>query len=542
MSAGPTPAGALAGDHLLPAKGSRSGNFLDLPLRASSTVVLERLHDSISISVIPRSGLPPTSDGGPIDHAAANQDEMASRKEIKSRAMQEMLMMSLQQLWREFKSEGPAFESISWAMILYRIFSSARHSLHLNPGPLVASTHPSFNPLAPKSASKRKAARNEGLIVPQAAPDMAALPSSIMGSIIVKTRSALQTTLLQDIEALGFDSKGNEERVIGALGSVVALLCRERKLSYHNPLIWISSNNSSSSRAGPFSIEAGWLACEQFADIVKAGLEIGNPSSWAGLSPLSRWMKLWKPLRRTILRWNKFQRASRAKHRVETEDRLNSLCTKADLGSIADSEVVEIKDLKATLDRIYTETSTYWQQRAKRRWLKDRDRNTRYFHLWASHRWKINWISSLQVHGRIVHDQTTSASSLRDFYIGLLGREIQPLLNIKWDSLFGSPSVDISSLDDPFTMIEVYEVIKADRHTLSSVWKGICSLLDIFGVSLSFRPGEVSSFRFWLDPWVCGDRLCSKYPSLFSTTMNPDISIEMAKQRSASNEVLGWSL
>ncbi|WOL01474.1 hypothetical protein Cni_G10190 [Canna indica] len=636
-----------------------------------------------------------------------------------------------------------------------------------------------------ESASKRKAARNEGLIVPQAAPDTTAHPSSIMGSIIVKTRSALQTALLQDIEALGFIPRvitnvyepmivggdfnitlHNHERIncIGnptdsrrfskvvadtelmdfpfsrspftwsnnqqppALAKLDRILSNsswallfpmslansgERKLSNHKPLVWISSNNSSSSRVGPFRIEAGWLACEQFTDIVKAELEIGNPSSWAGLSPLSKWMKLWKPLWHTILLWNKFRRASRAKHRVETEDRLNSLCTKADLSSIADFEV----------------------------------------------------------HGRVEHDQTTIASSLRDFYIGLLGREIKPLLNIKWDSLYGSPSVDISSLDNPFTMTKrqfgvvrgltpdvclikvdfekafnsvnwdfiiqllrargfaprwiswiqfllqsaesslvingvegrlfkhkrglrqgnpispllfnlVTDVLSrlvtkattvkivsgalnnileggithilfvddllmftsaseeslknfalllkcfdictglkmntlktktgkhdidlrgkcyvgwdsltrplsegglgilnlhshnlarlgksiwnllqpgglqwkdilsalyprlcllssASRQTLSSVWKGICSLLDIFGVSLSFRPGEVSSFRFWLDPWVCGNRLCRKYPSLFSDTMNLNISIEMAKQQYASNEVLGWSL
>ncbi|WOL05337.1 hypothetical protein Cni_G14065 [Canna indica] len=147
-----------------------------------------------------------------------------------------------------------------------------------------------------ESASKRKAVRNEGLIVPQAAPDMAAHPPSIMGSIIVKTRSALQTTLLQDIEALGFDSKGNEERVIRALGTVAARL-------------------------------------------------VGLP-----------------------------------------------------------------------------------------------------FYV---------------VHRRVELDQTAIASSLKDFYIGLLGREIKP---IKWDSLYGPPSVNISSLDDPFSMTEVATIADSQPH------------------------------------------------------------------------------
>ncbi|WOL05718.1 Cytochrome P450 [Canna indica] len=166
-----------------------------------------------------------------------------------------------------------------------------------------------------------------------------------------------------------------------------------------------------------------------------------------------------KPLRNIILQWDKFRRATKAKHRVDTEAHLNSLCMKVDSGtSISDPEIIEVKDLKASLDRIYAETSSYWVQRAKKRWLKDGDRNTRYFHLCASHRRKVNWISSLQIQGRVVFEQAEIASSIRDFYRDLFGREMKPHLNIKWKSLYGSPSLNINSLDDPFTLTEVFEI------------------------------------------------------------------------------------
>lgn len=81
-----------------------------------------------------------------------------------------------------------------------------------------------------------------------------------------------------------------------------------------------------------------------------------------------------------------------------------------------------------------------------------------------------------------------------------------------------------------------------DRLGFSPIWKGICSLLDIFRISLSFHAGEVSSFRFWLDPWFNGERLKDKFPILFSAVNNKDITIEEARVRAPSGMVTGWSI
>ncbi|WOL15220.1 hypothetical protein Cni_G24001 [Canna indica] len=180
-------------------------------------------------------------------------------------------------------------------------------------------------------------------------------------------------------------------------------------------------------------------------------------------SPLVRWLSLWKPLRRTISDWDKFRRASWSKLRIDTEARIDALNLKAESRSISLAELSELKSQKEALDKCYKDTCIYWSQRAKKRWLKDVDRNSRFSHLCASRCRKINWISSIQDDGSLISDREGITSAFREYYVSLLGKETTSHLQVNWNCIFEPHRLNLLGLDGPFSMTEVSEVIKAAK-------------------------------------------------------------------------------
>lgn len=75
--------------------------------------------------------------------------------------------------------------------------------------------------------------------------------------------------------------------------------------------------------------------------------------------------------------------------------------------SLSDLEYLQWASLKAQLDNIYLQKETYWKNRSKQQWSEERDHNTKFFHVVASHRCKKNRINSLEIYG-------TSTTNLGD--------------------------------------------------------------------------------------------------------------------------------
>uniref|UniRef100_A0A803PA31 Reverse transcriptase n=1 Tax=Cannabis sativa TaxID=3483 RepID=A0A803PA31_CANSA len=71
-----------------------------------------------------------------------------------------------------------------------------------------------------------------------------------------------------------------------------------------------------------------------------------------------------------------------------------------------DHAITTIKDLQSRLDALLYKEETYWKQRARTQWLAQGDKNTKFFHRFASHRKKINKIHQLHLpNGGIVSDE-----------------------------------------------------------------------------------------------------------------------------------------
>ena len=58
-------------------------------------------------------------------------------------------------------------------------------------------------------------------------------------------------------------------------------------------------------------------------------------------------------------------------------------------------EATEFKSTKDQIERLLLDEKVYWKQRSRADWLKEGDKNTKYFHLKASSREKKNWIGGI---------------------------------------------------------------------------------------------------------------------------------------------------
>lgn len=73
--------------------------------------------------------------------------------------------------------------------------------------------------------------------------------------------------------------------------------------------------------------------------------------------------------------------------------------------------------MKFKLGRLEEQKNIYWRQRAKVHWLRDGDRNTRFFHHFASERRKRSRLSRLVVEGgRVVEREEEILEQVSDYY------------------------------------------------------------------------------------------------------------------------------
>uniref|UniRef100_A0A803NL84 Reverse transcriptase domain-containing protein n=1 Tax=Cannabis sativa TaxID=3483 RepID=A0A803NL84_CANSA len=71
-----------------------------------------------------------------------------------------------------------------------------------------------------------------------------------------------------------------------------------------------------------------------------------------------------------------------------------------------DNTIRNIKELQSRLDSLLYKEETYWKQRARTQWLAQGDKNTKFFHRYASHRKKTNKIHQLHLaNGGVVSDE-----------------------------------------------------------------------------------------------------------------------------------------
>lgn len=107
-----------------------------------------------------------------------------------------------------------------------------------------------------------------------------------------------------------------------------------------------------------------------------------------------------------------------------------------------------------------------WKQRSRCKWLSEGDKNTRFFHAYASARLRKNMIASLDHEGVRVTEPIQIQIIFLDHMKSVLGEQSE-VANFDPTAIY-APNQDLNSLQDPFTEIEIERAIcRLARHKAS---------------------------------------------------------------------------
>ncbi|CAA0810710.1 Unknown protein, partial [Striga hermonthica] len=153
--------------------------------------------------------------------------------------------------------------------------------------------------------------------------------------------------------------------------------------------------------------DSNWIKKEGIGDVIK---EAWNQQQEG--TPMFRVHEKIKTTRLALLIWNRGIHTN-AEHKIK---RLSSqLEDMKDLGGNRDW--MEWDKLKKELDKAYEQEESFWKQRSRNQWLKEGDRNTRFFHALTLQRRKKNAITRLiDREGEVRESQEEITACVLDFY------------------------------------------------------------------------------------------------------------------------------
>lgn len=158
----------------------------------------------------------------------------------------------------------------------------------------------------------------------------------------------------------------------------------------------------------PFRYETGWSKCGDFKKIVQESWAVRFPTK----DPWTVFRTKQHGCQRVIKKWVKKQKQPTEKYILEKTTELGKIQEQANPVNVQME-----KALKEEINVLMEQEELKWRQRAKENWLRDGDRNTKYFHTCANQRQRRNRIEQVVDRlGRTCTSQATMEQAFIDYY------------------------------------------------------------------------------------------------------------------------------
>ncbi|KAK9024606.1 hypothetical protein V6N11_004764 [Hibiscus sabdariffa] len=226
-----------------------------------------------------------------------------------------------------------------------------------------------------------------------------------------------------------------------------------KAISDHNAILLHSE--SSNWGLKPFKIFNRWLQKEGFDDLMASIFSNQSRDGHVGgKGGLLRESKM------AIKTWAKNQCYDRKESINKLELQIKDLEGKIQSGVLPSTSMAQVSCLRAELWKLFREEEQEWLQKSRLRWFAEADRNTKFFHIYASLLRKNNQVSRLSVGNRELSDPRLNKEAVKNHfsleYNKILAIEVETM-NLPFKKL---QPVRVSFLESEFSEEEIWVVIR----------------------------------------------------------------------------------
>ena len=184
----------------------------------------------------------------------------------------------------------------------------------------------------------------------------------------------------------------------------------ERNFSDHYPILLRSKNVDWGPK--PFRIMDCWLSDISFKKTVEESWKSNQQKGWGGYVLKEKI----KALKNRLKVWNREQFGDTFKKYTKIQEELNKMEADTADRQLSQQEMMIRKQLQEDLWMAAQSHESLLRQKARSRWIKEGDCNSRYFHLMINATRRNNCLKGLMVDGAWTDDPTTVKEAVRVFF------------------------------------------------------------------------------------------------------------------------------
>ncbi|KAG5619805.1 hypothetical protein H5410_005023 [Solanum commersonii] len=213
----------------------------------------------------------------------------------------------------------------------------------------------------------------------------------------------------------------------------------QRIMSDHSPIAILGG--SWKKNKSYFKFENWWLGTEGFIDRVKVWW---SSFDYQGRPDYVLASKL-KALKHKLKEWSRSEQGNLGQQRKNVLEKLATLDNIAIARGLTVEESMEKASLIMNFEQLIKNEEILWRQRSRSLWLKEGDKNTKFFHKMANAHKRYNNIDQLLVQGNLINDQERIQGEMVEFYQNLYSE------NVRWrpaSNFTNCPRLTVEEMED----------------------------------------------------------------------------------------------